>query len=155
MPLNPDVLRDWVFEPVREDYDRFRTILYALGVGAGADGDDLDLVYEPRLKALPTMAVTLAGDGPWMTDPRAGITFTRMLHGEQGLEIHAPLPPEGAVIAQTSIDGLYDKGPKGAVLMTKRELRSPEGQPLATVRSSGFLRADGGFGGSSEGQPAP
>jgi acyl dehydratase len=59
------------------------------------------------------------------------------------------------LIGQTSIEGLYDKGSKGAVLALKRELRDADGVLLATVRSSAFLRADGGFGGSSAGQAFP
>jgi acyl dehydratase len=151
-------LLNWRFEPVSERYGTARTILYALGVGAGAEASesDLPLVYERHLKALPMMAVVLAADGPWMTDPRAAITCTHVLHGEQRLEIHRPLSAEGELIGQTSIEGLYDKGPKGAVLALKRELRdAATGVLMATVRSSAFLRADGGFGGSSEGQPPP
>jgi acyl dehydratase len=158
MPVDRDVLLNWRFEPVSERYGTARTILYALGVGAGAEAgeSDLPLVYERHLKALPMMAVVLSADGPWMTDPRAGITFTHVLHGEQRLEIHRPLSAEGELIGQTSIEGLYDKGPKGAVLALKRELRdAATGVLMATVRSSAFLRADGGFGGSSEGQSPP
>ncbi|MGE0741770.1 MAG: MaoC/PaaZ C-terminal domain-containing protein [Hyphomonadaceae bacterium] len=154
MPVNADALFNWPFQAVTERYDAQRTILYALGVGAGAD--DLPLVYEKALKALPTMAVVLAGEGNWMTDPRTSITFTHVLHGEQKLEIHKPLAGRGAVTATTSIEGLYDKGAKGAVLITKRDMRDAEtGEAIATIRSSAFLRADGGFGGQSEGQPAP
>jgi acyl dehydratase len=158
MPVNKDVVLNWTFAPVAERYDSNRTILYALGVGAGMEGNeaDLRLVYERDLKALPTLAVVLAADKPWMTDPRTGITFTRLLHGEEKLEIHHPLPATGVVIGQTFIEGLYDKGPKGAVLVLKRELRDEAGGTLlATVRSSAFLRADGGFGGQSDGQALP
>jgi len=158
MPVDRDVLLNWRFEPVTERYDTARTILYALGVGAGAEGNeaDLPLVYERHLKAMPMMAVVLAADGPWMTDPRTGITFTHVLHGEQRLEIHSPLSAQGALIGQTSIEGLYDKGAKGAVLALKRKLRDADtGMLVATVRSGAFLRADGGFGGSSEGQALP
>ena len=158
MPLNPNVVLDWPFEPVTETYDAQRTIIYALGIGAGATGaqSDLDLVYERDLKALPTMAVVLASERMWMDDPRTGITFTQILHGEQGLVIHRLLPSAGTVLSQSFIDGLYDKGAKGAVLVTRRELRDAiTGEPIATVRATAFLRADGGFGGRSEGQPAP
>jgi acyl dehydratase len=158
MPVNQDVVLNWTFAPVAERYDSNRTILYALGVGAGIDGNEADLrfVYERNLKALPTLAVVLAADAPWIADPRTGITFRQVLHGEEKLEIHRPLPATGTVIAQTSIEGLYDKGPKGAVLVLKRELRAEAGGALlATTRSSAFLRADGGFGGQSEGQELP
>jgi acyl dehydratase len=156
MPVNADFIRNWTFEPVYETYDEPRTILYALGVGAGAADSDLDLVYEKRLKALPTIAAVLAPDPMWMLDPRAGITMTHVLHGEQGLQIHKPLPAAGTIRAQTFIDGLFDKGEKGAVLRMRRELRDDAtDELLATTTSSAFMRADGGFGGVAEGQPAP
>lgn len=156
MPVNAEAVLNWRFDPVVEHYGAPRAILYALGVGAGAEESDLPLVYERGLKALPTMAVVLAGERMWMNDPRAGITFAQVLHGEQRLEIHRPLPAEATVVGQASVEGLFDKGAKGAVLLLKRELRDQaDGALLATVRSSAFLRADGGFGGSSEGQPAP
>ena len=154
MPLHVDVIRSLKFAPAVEQYKATRTILYALGLGAGSD--DLDLVYERALKALPTLAVMLAPDPMWMTDPRTGITFAQVLHGEQRLTMHRPLPAAGTVVAHTSVAGLVDKGPKGAVMLIKRELREHDsGELLATVLASAFLRADGGFAGASDAQPAP
>ncbi|WP_448661609.1 MaoC/PaaZ C-terminal domain-containing protein [Sphingomonas sp. CJ20] len=157
MPINVDAIRNRVFAPVTEAYGPDRAILYALGLGVGSDANaaDLTLVYEQSLKVLPSLAVVLAPDPFWMEEPELGVTFAQVLHGEQGLELHTPIPPSGTVVAQTTIDGLYDKGPKGAVLLLRRELHTAQGEHLATVRSTAFLRADGGFGGSSEGQPAP
>ncbi|EHK85879.1 dehydrogenase, partial [Rhodococcus pyridinivorans AK37] len=43
-------------------YDERDAILYALAVGAGAA--DLDLVFEDRLRVLPTFALTLAQWAP-------------------------------------------------------------------------------------------
>ena len=66
--------------------------------------------YEKQLQALPTMAVVL-GTGPaWMTDPQWGIDYTRVVHGEQMLTVHRPLPPSGAIAATESIEEIYDKG---------------------------------------------
>lgn len=156
MPVNADVIHNWPFESVVEAYDNSRTILYALGVGAGAEEADLDLVYEKYLKALPTIATVLAGDPLWLLEREVGVTMTHVLHGEQGLQIHKPLPAAGTIRARTFIDGLFDKGEKGAVLLMRRELRDDASDELlATTRSSTFMRADGGFGGPTDGQPAP
>jgi len=130
--MNADAVRDWKMEPGRQAYVAKDVILYALGAGAGADPRDLDYVYEARLKALPTMAAVMAGEGPWMVDPRAGIDFKRLLHGEQRLTLHRPFPAQGDLIGQASVEGLYDRGAgKGAVLRLKRELRDLYGGPLA------------------------
>ncbi|NLR73515.1 3-alpha,7-alpha,12-alpha-trihydroxy-5-beta-cholest-24-enoyl-CoA hydratase [Novosphingobium sp. ERN07] len=158
MPVNAQAVIDRAFAPVTDAYGFERTILYALGVGAATDlaPSDMTLVYERGLKALPTMAVVLGNESFWMDDPETGITFAQVLHGEQGLEIHKPLPPSAKLIGQTSVEGLFDKGTKGAVLLLKRTLHDDAaGDLIATVRASVFLRADGGFGGSCKGQPLP
>ena len=128
------------------------TALYALGVGA----DELDFVFEERLKALPTMAVVLGYPGFIWRDPALGVTWQKVLHGEQSTIIHAPLPVEGEIIGETRIEALFDKGAdKGAIALVTREIRDGAGTHLATSRATTFLRGDGGFGGSAEGAPAP
>ena len=128
------------------------TILYALGVGA----TELDFLFEERLKALPTMAVTLAYPGFIWRDPALGANWQKILHGEQSTTLHAPLPVEGEIVGSTVIEALYDKGAdKGALAMVTREIHDGAGTHLATSRSMTFLRGDGGFGGTSEGAPVP
>lgn len=136
------------------------TILYALGVGsalgAPTDPDELQYVYEDGLKALPTMAVVLAR-GFQSGDPKYGLTWRKILHGEQSLELHRPLPVEAGLRGVTTIDEIYDKGPeKGAVLYISRRIYDEANDALvATVRQCSFLRGDGGFGGRSDGAPQP
>lgn len=128
------------------------TILYALGVGAS----ELEFLFEERLKALPTMAVTLGYPGFIWRDPALGANWQKVLHGEQSTILHAPLPVEGEIVGSTVIEALYDKGAdKGALAMVTREIHDGAGTHLATSRSMTFLRGDGGFGGSAEGAPAP
>jgi hypothetical protein len=60
------------FAPQRIAYGHKDTILYALSVGAAADPLDpnqLRLVYEKDLRALPTMAAVLAHPGAWIANP--------------------------------------------------------------------------------------
>jgi acyl dehydratase len=161
VPLNYDVVKNWTFEEITQTYSKRDTILYALGVGAATVNplppEDLKLVYERKLEALPTFAVTLAGTAGWIGQPETGITLTKLLHGEQFLTIHKPLPAEGTVVGLDRVDAIYDKGAeKGAVLMMSRDIKDKDsGELLATTGMSLFLRADGGFGGSAEGQPKP
>jgi acyl dehydratase len=128
------------------------TILYALGIGA----TELDFLFEERLKALPTMAVTLGYPGFIWRDPALGANWQKVLHGEQSTILHAPLPVAGEIVGSTVIEALYDKGAdKGALAMVTREIHDGAGTHLATSRSMTFLRGDGGFGGSAEGAPVP
>src|SRR3546814_17070304 len=87
-------------------------MLYALGVGCGhdpLDPGDLRHVYEDGLLALPTMAVVLGYPGFWLQDPETGVDWRRVLHGEQGLVLHRPLPAAGTVSGRTRVPGLADK----------------------------------------------
>ena len=155
--INADVVRNWRMEAGRQAYEAKDTMLYALGAGAGAAPADLGLVYERGLQALPTMACVLAGEGSWMGDPRTGIDLARLLHGEQRLTLHRPLPAAGEVVSQMTVDGLYDRGEgKGAVLVLRRELRDASDYSLiATLGMTAMLMGNGGFGGSAEGLPRP
>jgi acyl dehydratase len=128
------------------------TILYALGVGLGADPcdeDQLKFVYERDLVALPTMAIVLGYPGPWHAQGDTGITRSHVVHGEQGFRIHRALPVEGGVVGLTEVTDIYDKGrDKGALLLTRCTVRDQaSGETICTLTSTTFCRADGGFGG--------
>lgn len=144
-----------------ETYGVKDAILYALAVGVGSDAVDpkqLPYVYEePSLLTLPTLALVIAYPGFWMRDPKYGFTWQQVLHAEEALEIHVPLPPSGTVTGETIIEDVVDRGAdKGCFVYLKKELRSADGKTLyATVRSNTLARADGGFGGKSQARPAP
>jgi acyl dehydratase len=152
MAINYDKLVNWQIPEVEQRLTRRDTILYALGVGLGADpcdADQLRFVYEDGLRALPTMAIILGYPGAWHAHPDTGITRSHVVHGEQGLRIVKPLPVEGDVVGKTRVTGLVDKGPnKGALLMTDCTVRDKaSGEVICALTSTAFCRADGGFGG--------
>ncbi len=154
MAINYDKLINWQIPPVEQTYSKRDTILYALGVGLGADPldtDQLQFVYEQNLQVLPTMSITLGYPGPWFAHPDTGITRTHTVHGEQNFVIHKPLPVEGSIIGTNKIIELIDKGEgRGAVLYTECTVRNKANDELlCTWASSLFCRADGGFGGPS------
>lgn len=134
------------------------TMLYALGVGVGHDPLDrnqLDFVYEKNLKALPTFACLLGYPGFWVRDLDTGVDWVKIVNGEQGFTLNAPVKPSGTVIGKTRIVEVIDKGPgKGAVIYTERKIADKaSGQLLATVTQTTFARADGGFGGPPRESP--
>jgi acyl dehydratase len=152
MPIDYDKLINWQIPEVEQRYTRRDTILYALGVGLGADpcdADQLRFVYEEGLQALPTMAIILGYPGAWHAHSDTGITRSRVVHGEQGFRIVKPLPVEGIVVGKTHVTGVVDKGPdKGALVMTDSTVRDQvSGEVVCTLTSTAFCRADGGFGG--------
>jgi acyl dehydratase len=160
MAITPETLLNWPFEPIEQTYTARDTMLYALGVGLGADPTDLQqipFVYEANLQALPTMCVVLGTPGFWIKDPATGITWQKVLHGEQGFVLHKPLPTAGTVVAITRVKDLVDKGEgKGALVYVERDIREKgSGDRLATLTSTYFCRADGGFGQSTTTAPKP
>ncbi|HSQ02745.1 MAG TPA: MaoC/PaaZ C-terminal domain-containing protein [Burkholderiales bacterium] len=152
MPINYQELVNWKIPEVEQHLTRRDTILYALGVGLGADpcsADELRFVYEKNLQALPTMAIVLGYPGPWHADPRTGVTRSQVVHGEQGFVIHRALPVEGTIVGLTEVVDVIDKGKdKGTLLLTRCTVREKEsGATVCTLTSTTFCRADGGFGG--------
>jgi acyl dehydratase len=84
------------------------------------------------------------------------MNYVMMLHGEQRLQIHQPLPPAASTLISNRVTGVYDKGEgKGALLTNETSVKLDDGSPLYTVSSTLFYRGDGGFGGSAEGAPVP
>lgn len=155
MPLDPEKLLALQFPEIRQTYGWKDSILYALGVGFGMDPADerqLRFVDETKLKAVPTMANVLAYPGFWMRDLDTGIDWVKVVHGEQAMRLHRPLPPEGQIIGRTRIVDLVDKGPgKGALVYAERVITdATSGEKLATLLQTVFCRGDGGFGGKSD-----
>jgi acyl dehydratase len=103
------------------------------------------------------MPVVLAAPGFWAKEPDTGIDWVKLLHGEQALVIHKPLPTSGTLIGKTTVDEIIDKGPgKGALMFsTRRIYDQASGDLVATSTSTSFMRGDGGFGGPSGPTPAP
>ncbi|MDB5464711.1 MAG: 3-alpha,7-alpha, 12-alpha-trihydroxy-5-beta-cholest-24-enoyl-CoA hydratase [Phenylobacterium sp.] len=145
-------------------------MLYALGVGLGRDPmneDELPFVYEKGLKVVPTAATVLASAGgrPARGADEVGqkpghrpsqINFLMVVHGEQKVELHRPLPTSGTFTAQGRTIGAFDKGKnKGAVIINETIWTDEAGEKVATLTGSTFARGDGGFGGPPEGQPEP
>ncbi len=156
MPLDYATVKDWRFDDVRQRYDQKDTMLYALGIGLGQDPEDtgqLRYVYEKDLRTFPTMSVILGYPGFWVNDPRSTVDWVKVVHGEQRLTLHAPLPVAGVVTGRTRNTHVIDKGAdKGAIIVSERTLHDEDGQCLATLQASTFCRGDGGFG---EGDASP
>jgi acyl dehydratase len=163
MPLDPKHLLSRQFAPVEQDYSARDSMLYALGIGLGADPLDagqLRYVFEHAhggLQALPTLVNVLGYSGFWADQPDTGITWQKLVHAEQAFLLHQPLPAQGRVVGRSKVTALYDKGPdKGALMMQERRVHDAATDDLlATVTQTTMLRADGGFAadGAAAGSP--
>lgn len=160
MAIDYEQLLQRPFAPVEHSYTARDTMLYALAIGLGADPldqDQLAFVYEEKLKVFPTMAVILGYPGFWAREPDTGIDWRKLVHAEQGFELHSPLSPESRVIGRNRVSALYDKGvEKGALLCQERQVTDAvSGALIATIHQVSMLRGDGGFGGPGGSPPAP
>lgn len=158
MPINYEELMQAKSTGNTTSYGDRETMLYALGIGFGRDplnAQELPFVYENGLKAVPTMA-TVIGWGRSATLAKSGINYMLVVHGEQRLTIHKPLPDYADVAFDERVTGVFDKGEKGAIILMEREIREQKsGDKLCTLVNTIFARGDGGFGGPREGAPEP
>ncbi len=157
MPIDPDLaigaeLPDRTFSWTSSD-----VLLYHLGIGAGSrPGDQVDpmaLRYtldDAHLQVLPSFAVVAPTlhetDPPPLDLPGCDIDLAHVVHGSQEVRVAGPVPTSGTATVHTRISDVWDKG-KAAVIWQEGRAVSPEGDELWTVRSSIFVRGEGGWGG--------
>jgi acyl dehydratase len=151
MPIDPERLLSFAIPEGVVDLTPRDVILYALGIGLGAnplDEKQLRFLYEQRLAALPTFASVLASPGFWLRDPATGVDWVKAVHALQGIQIHRRLPVQGKLTGHTRITGLVDKGPGNAALIhLERLVHDACGNLVCTANSTAFCRGGGGFGG--------
>jgi NAD(P)-dependent dehydrogenase (short-subunit alcohol dehydrogenase family)/acyl dehydratase/putative sterol carrier protein len=134
--------------PFTKDYTWKDAVLYALGVGAGFS--DLDYCYEQNLKVIPSFGITTMYDFLGELAATSKVNLAGILHGEQELIFHNPIPPEGTLTTQGAIKHYYDKGKeKGALIVAEFETYHSNGKKLFTSIVTVFARLDGGFGGEN------
>lgn len=158
MPIDPALALAAEIEPFTSTWDADDVILYHLGIGAGlnkpTEPAELAYTYEQRLNVLPTFAVVPAF--PVLVNaimgqiPGLAVNIARVLHGEQDLEIHRPLPTNATAQHRARISSLYDKG-KAAVITLEVTSGPADQDPWCVNRFTIFARGEGGFGGD----PAP
>jgi acyl dehydratase len=132
-------------DPVPFQYSWKDTVAYALGVGSKAE--ELDFLYEGRgPKVLPTFAVIPSFNSMVAVTGELGVNPMMILHGEQKIVLHRPIPPAGRFATTSEVKGIYDKG-KGALVVVETTTVDEKGAPLFDNVFSIFARGEGGFGG--------
>ncbi len=149
MALNRDTIGKKI-GPLKKEYGWKDVVLYALGVGAGFE--ELEFCYENRLKVLPSFAIGSIFDFLASVGLSSNANLAGILHGEQDILFHNPIPTEGTLTTEGQITHMYDKGPKkGALVRAEADTIHSNGQKLFTNIFTLFCRLDGGF----DGEPAP
>lgn len=135
-----------VFGPYDFEYTDRDVILYALGVGAGAD--ELSFLFEgdPDFQVLPTFAVVPGTRALFDAVGELQADLRRLLHGEQAIRWYAPIPTSGVLKTTWHVTDIFDKG-KGALAVVKADTVDASGNLLFENIFSLFIRGEGGFGG--------
>jgi acyl dehydratase len=159
MALRYDELMAASEDELRHRYRDAETILYAQSIGFARDPLDareLAYVYEQGrpLSTVPTMAAVMVPD---MIPADLGWDYAQVLHAEQRLQLHRPLPSAAELLIHKRIVDVIDRGAgRGAVFLVEAEGRlATSGAALFTVGSTIVARADGGFGGPAGRLPPP
>lgn len=132
------------YGPTEYTYTSKETILYALGVGSGPD--ELGFVFENDIRVLPTFSVVPSFPTATMGMAETGANPMMVVHGEQGITLHGPIPDEGVLSTTATIEAIYDKG-SGAAIFIRTETVDSKGKALFDCRYTFFARGEGGFGG--------
>jgi acyl dehydratase len=141
-------------DPIERSWTSKDGLLYAVGVGAGAEDplDPRELRYttenskDVEQRILPTFAV-IVGMGGANYAAIGEINMANLVHGEQMIRLHQPIPVEGKVLVTAKVTGIYDKG-SGMVIVTESEsVLKDTGEKVFTTMNSSFIRGAGGWGG--------
>lgn len=139
----PDVWSAWTADDV---------ILYQLGLGAGVpptEARELAYTYEDGLTVVPSYGVVpvMPAVLGMLEMPGMDIDMAHVLHGDQALEVHGPLPTSAEVVTRGRVTEVLDKGQAAVVVLETVTSDARDGQPLFTNRVGMFVRGEGGFGG--------
>jgi len=141
MPIDPSIVGRKLAASTAE-WNEKDVMLYALGVGETS----LPFCYERELKVLPTFAVVPAFPAMFTMGSAMQVNPMMVLHGEQRIELHGPIPTRAKVVSEPTVVALYDKV-KGAVVVVDVESRDEKGNLLFKNTFTTFARGEGGFGG--------
>jgi acyl dehydratase len=148
VPLDPTAV-GWESPPRETSWRHEDCLLYALGVGAGPA--DLAYVTENSVgvehRALPTMAVVLGQFDDEVWQAMGTFPWAMMVHGGQEVVLHRPIPTEGTIVTTHRLAAMWDKGKAGVVEVESNAVDADSGAAMFTLRTSLFIRGEGGWGG--------
>jgi NAD(P)-dependent dehydrogenase (short-subunit alcohol dehydrogenase family)/acyl dehydratase/putative sterol carrier protein len=116
----------------------------------GAGFDELEYCYEDQLKVIPSFSIGSVFDFLANAAINSGANLSRVLHGEQDIIFHNPIPTEGTLSTEGAITHMYDRGQdRGALVVAEADTYHSNGEKLYTNIFTLFCRLDGGFGGEA------
>lgn len=132
-----------------------RTLLYAVGVGAGLADPLRELQFTTEntpgvaQQVLPTFLALMSSGVSWVPKlnlGEGGNSPIGMVHGEQSVSLARPIPPQGRAHVSRVLLDVYDKG-SGALAVAESRITLDTGEYLGSARMGLFVQGRGGFGG--------
>lgn len=148
MPIDPVIAIGAELPSRTFSWSESDVLLYQLAIG----GHELRHTLETAgLQVFPSFGVVVPNfhdtDPPPLDLPGCDINLSQVVHGSQEVTVSGPIPTSGKATLESRITDVWDKG-KAAVIWQDGIATSDEGHELWRVRSSIFVRGEGGFGGS-------
>lgn len=158
MPIDPSVAIGADLGARTFSWTESDVLLYHLGIGAGArTGDNLSadaLRYtldDAALQVLPSFGVVAPTfhetDPPPLDLPGCDINLAQVVHGAQAISVSGPLPTSGTATIRTTLTDIWDKGKAAVIWQEGVATSDATGEELWRVRSSIFVKGEGGWGG--------
>ncbi|XP_035205471.1 peroxisomal multifunctional enzyme type 2-like, partial [Stegodyphus dumicola] len=136
-------------------YDQDKAILYALAVGMSTkEPTALNFLYENAddFRVLPTFGTIAAMDSLFNSSTfreqmeKLNADPTKILHGEQYLELYQPFPPSAVLTSKCRVLDILDKN-SGAVVIVEEDTFNEASELIMRTQWSIFLVGAGNFGG--------
>ena len=125
--------------------ERIREFADAVGAADAChrDPDAARALGYPDVIAPPTFAVIVAqrSDARLVTDPAAGIDYSRVVHGEQRFAHHRPIRAGDRLVATLTVDSVKQAGGH-AMVTTRSEIATEAGEPVCTATSTIVIRGE-------------
>lgn len=158
MPIDPSVAVGAHVGTRTFSWSESDVLLYHLGIGAGSrEGDNLSpaalrlTLDGPGLHVLPSFGVVAPTfhetDPPPLDLPGCEINLAQVVHGSQSISVSGPVPTSGTATLTTTLTEVWDKGKAAVIWQEGVATDDSSGEELWRVRSSIFVKGEGGFGG--------
>jgi len=138
---------------VKREWEASETLLYALGVGAGAiDPVEFELAFttenskDVAQRVLPTYASLFGLNFQGVVD-LSTVDRSKIVHGEQSVTLFGSLPAAGSVLITSTLLGILDKGSGCLVVLESEGRDCVSSEMLLRTRVGLFIRGGGGFNG--------
>jgi acyl dehydratase len=158
MPIDPSVAVGAHVGTRTFSWSESDVLLYHLGIGAGSrPGDHVNpaalrsTLDGPGLQVLPSFGVVAPTfhdtDPPPLDLPGCDINLAQVVHGSQSISVAGPLPTSGSATLNTTLTDVWDKGKAAVIWQEGVATDDATGEELWRVRSSIFVKGEGGWGG--------